>query len=702
MIKIEQQPNQPSWLPLRYRDTKWNTFYDPQDVGDSDLADVQNISYEKGYPSPRKGSKLKWSKPNGETNSLLSLFAARASDGTNYSLACYAPNFYFRDETNEQWIKLNNLYTPSTTYKSLMYGFKNWNAGVSSDVLYFGNGKEYAMKWQMSFSTLATTTAAADTTITLNDGSKFANPFVGNPTISIASPAVITLASHGLSINNAVVFTTSGALPTGITAGTVYYIISTGFTSGAFQISTSIGGSAVNTSGTQSGTHSVARFSPIVIKVSGGSEVYKNYVFKSTNTLTLSTTVGSIIASGAAVVSGVREAPNVSKGKIFLTYAGRLVVANQDGGECTLAGSAVGSAESFTPDTTATGPFLQVITDGAGGIVGVDNFGEYLLVEKEDSLHKLGVTTSTDSSGASYKRIEILPVAADISLGPVQPWARIKKNNLLYFATATEGIYQVDPDITGSQMSVKIDLLSQDIKPYVETLGFANTRTASFNQKILWSSTSNTTGDVVVVFDISRKAWTKYTNWNVRDWLTHNKKLLFGSRVDDNIYECFTDTKIDNQSPFVASLTTKAFDFGQAALPKTTGVLFASGYISPAERLRFDLTLTTGSDIVTLTYEIKGNGNLAIVAIPPALAMAMLGVQTLGDVVIDKVSGIFRAYLAVPSRYGFYTLQVKVYSSVNGTDWGFTGLGFAPWMEVKHPSSMEIGVISDPTNDQDA
>jgi len=279
MIKIEQQPNQPSWLPLRYRDTKWNTFYDPQDVGDSDLADVQNISYEKGYPSPRKGSKLKWSKPNGETNSLLSLFAARASDGTNYSLACYAPNFYFRDETNEQWIKLNNLYTPSTTYKSLMYGFKNWNAGVSSDVLYFGNGKEYAMKWQMSFSTLATTTAAADTTITLNDGSKFANPFVGNPTISIASPAVITLASHGLSINNAVVFTTSGALPTGITAGTVYYIISTGFTSGAFQISTSIGGSAVNTSGTQSGTHSVARFSPIVIKVSGGSEVYKNYVY---------------------------------------------------------------------------------------------------------------------------------------------------------------------------------------------------------------------------------------------------------------------------------------------------------------------------------------------------------------------------------------------------------------------------------------
>ena len=702
MIKTEQQPNQASWLPLRYRDTKWNAFYDAQDIGDSDLSDVQNISYDKGYPAPRKGSVLKWSKPDGETNALLSLFPARASDGTNYTIAAYAPNFYFRDETNDQWIKINNLYTPSTTYKSLMYGYKNWNAGISSDVLYLGNGKEYAMKWQMAFNTLATTTAAGDTTIVLNDASKFPNPFIGNPTISIATPAVITMASHGLSVHNKVVFTTTGALPTGITAGTVYYVISAGLTSGAFQISTSIGGSAVNTSGTQSGTHSVARYSPIAIKVSGGSEVYKTYVLKSTNTLTLASTVGSIIASGAGVVSCIHDAPNVAIGKIFLTYAGRLIVANQVGGECTLAGSAVGSAENFTIDTTATGAFLQIITDGAGGIMGIDNFGEYLLVEKEDSLHKLSVTTATDSSGASYKRIDVLPVAADIALGPVQPWSRIKKNNLLYFATATEGIYQVNPDITGSQMSVKIDLLSQDIKPYVETLDFSNTRTTSFNQKILWSATGDTTGDTVVVYDITRGAWTKYTNWNVRDWLIHNKKLYYGSRIDNNIYECFTEAKIDNQSPFDAYLITKNFDFGQSALPKTTGVMFVSGYISPAEKLNFDITLTTGDTIITLTYQIDGNGNLAVISIPPALAMSMLGVWTLGEVVVDKITGIFRAYLAIPARYGFYTLKLKVYSSVNGTDWGFTGIGFAPWMEVKHPATMDLGVISDPTNNQSA
>jgi len=51
------------------------------------------------------------------------------------------------------------------------------------------------------------------------------------------------------------VFTTTGALPTGITAGTTYYVIAAGLTANAFEVSATRGGSAVNTSGSQSGTH---------------------------------------------------------------------------------------------------------------------------------------------------------------------------------------------------------------------------------------------------------------------------------------------------------------------------------------------------------------------------------------------------------------------------------------------------------------
>lgn len=82
-------------------------------------------------------------------------------------------------------------------------------------------------------------------------------------TISIATPAVVSWTGHGLSIGAAVKFSTDGALPTGITAGTVYYIITAGFGVDSFQISTTLGGTAVNTSGSQSGNHTctcVSRF----------------------------------------------------------------------------------------------------------------------------------------------------------------------------------------------------------------------------------------------------------------------------------------------------------------------------------------------------------------------------------------------------------------------------------------------------------
>jgi hypothetical protein len=76
-------------------------------------------------------------------------------------------------------------------------------------------------------------------------------------TVSIATPAVVTLAAHGWQVGQGIQFATTGALPTGITAGSTYYIIATGFTAGAFQFSTTKGGAAVNTTGTQSGVQSV-------------------------------------------------------------------------------------------------------------------------------------------------------------------------------------------------------------------------------------------------------------------------------------------------------------------------------------------------------------------------------------------------------------------------------------------------------------
>ena len=89
-------------------------------------------------------------------------------------------------------------------------------------------------------------------------------------TIDIATPAVIHWTGHNLHVGSPVQFSTSGALPTGITAGTVYYVITAGFGADAFEISTTPGGAAVNTSGTQSGTH-LARSTSKITLIEGGT-----------------------------------------------------------------------------------------------------------------------------------------------------------------------------------------------------------------------------------------------------------------------------------------------------------------------------------------------------------------------------------------------------------------------------------------------
>ena len=72
-------------------------------------------------------------------------------------------------------------------------------------------------------------------------------------TITIAAPGVVTWTDHGLSVNDTIRFTTTGALPTGLAINTTYYV-KTVLSPNRFTVSASAGGATITTSGTQSGT----------------------------------------------------------------------------------------------------------------------------------------------------------------------------------------------------------------------------------------------------------------------------------------------------------------------------------------------------------------------------------------------------------------------------------------------------------------
>jgi hypothetical protein len=102
-------------------------------------------------------------------------------------------------------------------------------------------------------------------------------------TIDIATPALIHLNSHGFHYADIVQFSTTIALPTGLTANTKYFVMSTGLTANAFQISATPRGAAVNTSGSQSGVQKVRNAAKIRVAKAGDYFVSISAVFDTTS-----------------------------------------------------------------------------------------------------------------------------------------------------------------------------------------------------------------------------------------------------------------------------------------------------------------------------------------------------------------------------------------------------------------------------------
>lgn len=92
----------------------------------------------------------------------------------------------------------------------------------------------------------------------------------GTVTITIATPGVITLTGHGLISGNRFQLTTTGALPTGLTASTTYFarVIDANTFNACTTLANVAAGTYIATSGTQSGVHTAVAGS-VTLALSG-------------------------------------------------------------------------------------------------------------------------------------------------------------------------------------------------------------------------------------------------------------------------------------------------------------------------------------------------------------------------------------------------------------------------------------------------
>lgn len=138
------------------------------------------------------------------------------------------------------------------TFEDLSNGVVLKNKGARNDgALQITVGKDVSDAGQKALSTAALDKYTRNFKVEYNDA---VPPKSFTVTISNASPAVVTKTAHGLAVDTPVSFSTTGGLPTGLTAATTYYV-KTVPDADTFTVSATKGGSAINTTGAGTGTH---------------------------------------------------------------------------------------------------------------------------------------------------------------------------------------------------------------------------------------------------------------------------------------------------------------------------------------------------------------------------------------------------------------------------------------------------------------
>jgi hypothetical protein len=219
-------------------------------------------------------------------------------------------------------------------------------------------------------------------------------------TISIAAPGLITLPA-GFSFPNGttISFTSTGALPTGLVVGQVYFVVSS--TGGTFNLSTTIGGLPITTSGGQSGLQFISqRGINLVNAGDADTPIFQNYIIVSDSSRILlvfgtndygSTTLDPMLIRWSDQENPYVWSPAITNqaGSLRLSHGSEIITAVQSRQEIIVFTDSslyslqyvgppfVWTAQLLADNVSIIGPNAAVIASGAVYWMGVDKFYKY-------------------------------------------------------------------------------------------------------------------------------------------------------------------------------------------------------------------------------------------------------------------------------------------------------------------------------------
>jgi len=219
-------------------------------------------------------------------------------------------------------------------------------------------------------------------------------------TISIAAPGVITLPS-GFSFpdGTTISLTSTGALPTGLTVGQVYFVVNS--TGGTFNVATTINGSPITTTGGQSGTQRISQRG-IDLADAGDDDapLFQNFLIVSDASRFVivfgtndygSTTINPMLIRWSDQEDPFTWTPAITNqaGSLQLSHGSAIITAVQSRQEIVVFTDSsiysyqyvgppfVWTAQLIADNVSIVGPNAAVIASGAVYWMGVDKFYKY-------------------------------------------------------------------------------------------------------------------------------------------------------------------------------------------------------------------------------------------------------------------------------------------------------------------------------------
>lgn len=185
----------------------------------------------------------------------------------------------------------------------------------------------------------------------------------GTVTISNASPAVLTLNSHGLLNTNTVTLTTTGTLPTGLSTGVTYYVVNQA--ANTFELSLTRGGSSINTSSAGSGVHT---FTVVIGKPQYSTQSPAGIIYISDDNRTIWKQT-AVNGSTFKILSGSNASTDIGGISFWMNYLFTFGAGSGSNGRIEVCGDGSGDAgvtSSNWNNTQPTATFTVTIAAASG------------------------------------------------------------------------------------------------------------------------------------------------------------------------------------------------------------------------------------------------------------------------------------------------------------------------------------------------